>query len=79
MIWKSFLLSHHVNLNIPEGKRAETTWSTRGCCYCPCCVCVCVLAHQHIVRERERERMRNTNEYLNELSCYVLDSQNLLN
>ena len=59
MIWKSFLLSHHVNLNIPEGKRAETTWSTRGCCYCPCCVCVCVLAHQHIVRERERENEKH--------------------
>ena len=67
MIWKRFLLSHHVNLNIPEGKRAETTWFVAIVLV----VCVCVCLHTSTLWERERERERE-NEKHKRVSQWVI-------
>ena len=68
MIWKNFLLSHHVNLNIPEGKRAERAWPTRCCCCCCLCVCVCVCVCActpgHWERERENEKHKWVSQWV---------------
>ena len=69
MIWKRFLLSHHVNLNIPEGKRAETTWFVA--IVLVVCVCVCVCLHTSTLWERERERERE-NEKHKRVSQWVI-------